>query len=107
MCVIDVSYHIAVMTGSISGASSDSKVFVKLYGEKGDTNKILLVASDTSHNNYFETGQTDIFTVETIDLGKVNFHTDIFGDSYNDSYNYILNLLTVRSVPFCFLLNFF
>lgn len=74
VCSKDVSYHIAIKTGSISGASSDSKVFVKLYGEKGDTNKILLVASDTSHNNYFETGQTDIFTVETVDLGKVNFY---------------------------------
>ncbi|TSK72011.1 Lipoxygenase homology domain-containing protein 1 [Bagarius yarrelli] len=67
-----VSYHIAIKTGSLSGASSDSKVFVKLYGEKGDTNKILLVASDTTHNNYFETAQTDIFTVETKDLGKIN-----------------------------------
>ncbi|KAF5899708.1 lipoxygenase homology domain-containing protein 1, partial [Clarias magur] len=70
--LFNVSYHIAIKTGSLSGASSDSKVFVKLYGEKGDTNKILLVASDTSHNNYFETGQTDIFTVETVDLGKIN-----------------------------------
>ncbi|XP_053543932.1 lipoxygenase homology domain-containing protein 1 [Ictalurus punctatus] len=70
--LFNVSYHIAIKTGSISGASSDSKVFVKLYGEKGDTNKILLVASDTSHNNYFETGQTDIFTVQTFDLGQIN-----------------------------------
>ncbi|KAI5096357.1 lipoxygenase-like domain-containing protein 1, partial [Silurus meridionalis] len=70
--LFNVSYHIAIKTGSISGASSDSKVFVKLYGEKGDTNKILLVTSDTCHNNYFETGQTDIFTVETADLGTIN-----------------------------------
>ncbi|XP_062867638.1 lipoxygenase homology domain-containing protein 1-like [Trichomycterus rosablanca] len=70
--LFNVSYHIAVKTGSISGASSDSKVFVKLYGEKGDTNKILLIASDNSHTNYFETGHTDIFTVETSDLGQIN-----------------------------------
>nr|XP_021324886.1 lipoxygenase homology domain-containing protein 1-like [Danio rerio] len=67
-----VGYHIAIKTGSINGASSDSKVFVKLYGEKGDTNKMLLVVSDNDLGNYFETGQTDIFTIETFDIGKVN-----------------------------------
>ncbi|KAL1253398.1 hypothetical protein QQF64_018091 [Cirrhinus molitorella] len=67
-----VGYHIAIKTGSINGASSDSKVFVKLYGEKGDTNKMLLVVSDNDLGNYFETGQTDIFTIETFDIGKIN-----------------------------------
>uniref|UniRef100_A0A3B4CPZ4 PLAT domain-containing protein n=1 Tax=Pygocentrus nattereri TaxID=42514 RepID=A0A3B4CPZ4_PYGNA len=67
-----VSYHIAIKTGSINGASSDSKVFVKLYGEKGDTDKRLLVVSDNDLGNYFETAQTDIFTMETFDIGKVN-----------------------------------
>lgn len=71
MFVPAVSYHIAIKTGSINGASSDSKVFVKLYGEKGDTNKMLLVVSDNDLGNYFETGQTDIFTIETFDIGKV------------------------------------
>ncbi|XP_033890281.3 lipoxygenase homology domain-containing protein 1-like [Acipenser ruthenus] len=68
----NISYHIAVKTGNIPGASSDSKVFVKLYGEKGDTNKQLLVVSDNDLRNYFETGHTDIFTIDTIDIGKVN-----------------------------------
>ncbi|XP_016404113.1 lipoxygenase homology domain-containing protein 1-like [Sinocyclocheilus rhinocerous] len=67
-----VGYHIAIKTGSINGASSDSKVFVKLYGEKNDTNKMLLVVSDNDLGNYFETGQTDIFTIETFDIGKIN-----------------------------------
>lgn len=73
MCVFvpAVGYHIAIKTGSINGASSDSKVFVKLYGEKGDTNKMLLVVSDNDLGNYFETAQTDIFTIETFDIGKV------------------------------------
>jgi hypothetical protein len=60
-----------VKTGNINGASSDSKVFVKLYGEKGDTTRILLVVSDNDLSNYYETGQTDIFTVETYDIGQV------------------------------------
>lgn len=46
-------------------------MFVKLYGEKGDTNKMTLAVSDNDLRNYFETGRTDIFTIETSDIGKV------------------------------------
>ncbi|KAJ8339353.1 hypothetical protein SKAU_G00361390 [Synaphobranchus kaupii] len=68
----NISYHITVKTGSINGASSDSKVFVKLYGEKGDTSKMMLVVSDNDLRNYFETGRVDIFTIETFDIGRIN-----------------------------------
>uniref|UniRef100_A0A3Q2V469 Lipoxygenase homology PLAT domains 1a n=1 Tax=Haplochromis burtoni TaxID=8153 RepID=A0A3Q2V469_HAPBU len=70
--LFDVSYQIAIKTGSVNGASSDSKVFVKLYGEKGDTSKVILAVSDNDLRNYFETGRTDIFTFETSDIGKIN-----------------------------------
>ncbi|XP_030643524.1 lipoxygenase homology domain-containing protein 1 [Chanos chanos] len=68
----NVSYHIAVKTGNVSGGSSDSKVFVKLYGEKGDTSRMMLEVSDNNLGNYFETGRVDIFTVETYDIGQIN-----------------------------------
>lgn len=68
---LDTSFHIEVKTGNISGASSDSKVFVKLYGEKGDTSKMMLVVSTNDLRNYFETGRVDIFTIETFDIGQV------------------------------------
>ncbi|XP_068166911.1 lipoxygenase homology domain-containing protein 1 [Antennarius striatus] len=68
----NIGYHIAVKTGNISGGSSDSNVFVKLYGEKGDTNKMMLVVSDNNLGNYFETGRIDVFTVETFDIGQIN-----------------------------------
>lgn len=70
-CVSDVDYHIAVKTGNIPGGSSDSNVFVKLYGEKGDTGKMMLVVSTNNLGNYFETGRVDIFKVETRDIGQV------------------------------------
>ncbi|XP_061733262.1 LOW QUALITY PROTEIN: lipoxygenase homology domain-containing protein 1 [Nerophis ophidion] len=70
--LFNISYHISIKTGSVNGASSDSRVFVKLYGEKGDTSKITLAVSDNDLRNYFETGRTDIFTIETYDIGKVN-----------------------------------
>lgn len=68
---LDTSFHIEVKTGDINGASSDSKVFVKLYGEKGDTSKMMLVVSSNDLRNYFETGRVDIFTIETFDIGQV------------------------------------
>uniref|UniRef100_A0A8C8DR79 Lipoxygenase homology PLAT domains 1a n=1 Tax=Oryzias sinensis TaxID=183150 RepID=A0A8C8DR79_9TELE len=70
--VLKQNYHIAIQTGSVNGASSDSKVFVKLYGEKGDTDKVILAVSDNDLRNYFETARTDIFTLETFDIGKIN-----------------------------------
>uniref|UniRef100_A0AAQ5YJ88 PLAT domain-containing protein n=1 Tax=Amphiprion ocellaris TaxID=80972 RepID=A0AAQ5YJ88_AMPOC len=70
--LFNVNYHIAIKTGSVNGASSDSKVFVKLYGEKGDTDKVILAVSDNDLRNYYETGQTDIFILETFDIGKIN-----------------------------------
>ncbi|XP_012725509.2 lipoxygenase homology domain-containing protein 1 isoform X1 [Fundulus heteroclitus] len=68
----NISYQIAVKTGDIPGGSSDSNVFVKLYGEKGDTSKMLLVVSTNNLGNYFETGRIDIFTVESFDIGQIN-----------------------------------
>ncbi|XP_030598877.1 lipoxygenase homology domain-containing protein 1 [Archocentrus centrarchus] len=70
--LFNVSYQIAIKTGNVNGASSDSKVFVKLYGEKGDTSKVILAVSDNDLRNYFETGRTDIFTLETSDIGQIN-----------------------------------
>uniref|UniRef100_A0A3B4YR02 Lipoxygenase homology PLAT domains 1 n=1 Tax=Seriola lalandi dorsalis TaxID=1841481 RepID=A0A3B4YR02_SERLL len=67
-----LDYHIAVKTGNIPGGSSDSNVFVKLYGEKGDTSKMMLVVSANNLGNYFETGRVDIFRVETFDIGQIN-----------------------------------
>ncbi|XP_067839158.1 lipoxygenase homology domain-containing protein 1-like [Heptranchias perlo] len=61
-----------VKTGSVPGASSDSKVFIKLYGEKGDTSKQPLVVSDNDLRNYFEQGRVDVFIIETMDIGKLN-----------------------------------
>uniref|UniRef100_A0A8C6KKR9 ST8 alpha-N-acetyl-neuraminide alpha-2,8-sialyltransferase 5 n=1 Tax=Nothobranchius furzeri TaxID=105023 RepID=A0A8C6KKR9_NOTFU len=69
---LHVNYHIAIKTGSVNGASSDSRVFVKLYGEKGDTDRVILAVSDNDLRNYFETARTDIFILETYDVGKIN-----------------------------------
>ncbi|KAM8985342.1 lipoxygenase homology domain-containing protein 1 isoform 2-T2 [Ara ararauna] len=68
----NVSYHISVKTGDVPGASSDSKVFIKLYGEKADSSKETLLVSDNDLGNYFERGRVDEFTIDTMDIGKIN-----------------------------------
>lgn len=70
----DVSYHISVKTGDIPGASSDSKVFIKLYGEKADSSKEFLLVSDNDLGNYFERGRVDEFTLDMMDIGKVRIN---------------------------------
>jgi len=60
-----------VKTGDIPGASSDSKVFIKLYGEKADSSKETLLVSDNDLGNYFERGRVDEFTLDMMDIGKV------------------------------------
>lgn len=98
MCLIsDVSYHVAIKTGNVNGASSDSKVFVKLYGEKCDTNKMILAVTDNDLRNYFETGRTDIFTIETFDVGRAS-PLDIctFHREANSCFpNFVLSMSTV------------
>ncbi|XP_063279308.1 lipoxygenase homology domain-containing protein 1 isoform X3 [Prinia subflava] len=68
----NVSYHISVKTGDVPGASSDSKVFIKLYGEKADSSKEPLLVSDNDLGNYFERGRVDEFTLDMMDIGKIN-----------------------------------
>lgn len=89
----DVNYHIAIKTGSVNGASSDSRVFVKLYGEKGDTDKVILAVSDNDLRNYFETGRTDVFIMETFDVGKVSALDTHAPDIYSGSDTFNLCLL--------------
>ncbi|CAO2594491.1 Lipoxygenase homology domain-containing protein 1, partial [Lemmus lemmus] len=65
-------YHISVKTGNVSGASTDSNVYIKLYGEKSDTIKQVLLVSDNNLKDYFERGRVDEFTLETLNIGTIN-----------------------------------
>ncbi|XP_052597455.1 lipoxygenase homology domain-containing protein 1 isoform X3 [Peromyscus californicus insignis] len=65
-------YHISVKTGDVSGASTDSRVYIKLYGEKSDTIKQVLLVSDNNLKDYFERGRVDEFTLETLNIGTIN-----------------------------------
>ncbi|KAM9056314.1 lipoxygenase homology domain-containing protein 1 isoform 3-T3 [Megaptera novaeangliae] len=65
-------YHISLKTGDVPGASTDSRVYIKLYGDKSDTIKQVLLVSDNNLKDYFERGQVVEFTLETLNIGPVN-----------------------------------
>uniref|UniRef100_A0A2K6TP14 Lipoxygenase homology domain-containing protein 1 n=1 Tax=Saimiri boliviensis boliviensis TaxID=39432 RepID=A0A2K6TP14_SAIBB len=65
-------YHISLKTGDVSGASTDSRVYIKLYGDKSDTIKQVLLVSDNNLKDYFECGRVDEFTLETLNVGTIN-----------------------------------
>ncbi|ESN92438.1 hypothetical protein HELRODRAFT_181307, partial [Helobdella robusta] len=86
-----VNYDIETVTGTDFGSGTDSKVFIQLFGVKGRTSKMFLDKTvsvsdnkkdnknDNNRNNnnkkgnsnLFETGQTDHFTVSSLNIGKI------------------------------------
>ncbi len=64
------TYNIRIKTGDVIGAGTDADVHLKIFGEKGDTDKIVLMTADHTFNK-FEQGRIDKFTYEFEDLGKV------------------------------------
>nr|KAF6422946.1 lipoxygenase homology domains 1 [Rousettus aegyptiacus] len=65
-------YHISLKTGDVPGASTDSRVYIKLYGDKSDTIKQVLLVSDNNLKDYFERGRVDEFTLETLNIGNIS-----------------------------------
>ena len=65
-------YTIRTFTGDKSGAGTDANVYITLYGEKGDSERLQLKKSATSGLNKFEQNRTDTFDVTTpTDLGRL------------------------------------
>lgn len=63
--------------GDVKGSGTDGNVYIQLFGERGNTAKIQLrQAGDT--RNKFEKGRTYKFTVDTVDIGKVQYITQFY-----------------------------
>ena len=69
----NIKYKITVKTGSSLGAGTDSDIFIEINGVKGNTQRIPLNKSVSldKESDIFENGKTDIFEVESADVGKV------------------------------------
>ena len=64
------TYNLSIKVGDVKGSGTDGNVYIQLFGERGNTAKIQLrQAGDT--RNRFEKGRTYKFTVDTVDIGKV------------------------------------
>ncbi|XP_070566658.1 lipoxygenase homology domain-containing protein 1-like isoform X2 [Ptychodera flava] len=66
------SYHVTVKTGDERGAGTDANVYIKMFGEDGDSGQIPLKQSDNTKNK-FERGRKDKFTLEASDIGKIEY----------------------------------
>ena len=67
---VATSYHVSVKTGDVRSAGTDANVYLKIFGEKGDTSTLHLKSADNNKNK-FERGRTDLFKLEATDIGKV------------------------------------
>ncbi|XP_072460708.1 lipoxygenase homology domain-containing protein 1-like isoform X3 [Notamacropus eugenii] len=60
-------YEVRVTTGECWNAGTESRVYISIYGEKGDTGSRQLIRSKNPKK--FIKGQTDIFSLEAVHLG--------------------------------------
>ncbi|TPP60374.1 hypothetical protein FGIG_08324 [Fasciola gigantica] len=66
-----LNYEIRVITGNRPHAGTDANVYLTLFGENGDSGERRLAKSQTNANK-FESGQTDVFLWEAVDLGQLH-----------------------------------
>ena len=62
--------HCIYFVHDCSYAGTDANVYVNIVGSHGQTGKIMLIKSQTNKNP-FEKGQTDIFSVHGLPVGKI------------------------------------
>ncbi|CAF3698383.1 unnamed protein product [Rotaria sp. Silwood1] len=68
--LLELIYLVHVFTGDKSGAGTDSKVFLTIYGQNKDSGERQLIKSKTNKNP-FERKQEDIFEIKAPSLGKL------------------------------------
>ena len=67
---VPLTYKLSVSTADERGVGTDANVFCTLFGALGDSGVLALSASET-HTDPFERGNTDVFTVQSLDLGEI------------------------------------
>lgn len=66
----DTLYNITVTTSELKDAGTEANVFIKIFGKRSETDKILLEKS-LSNRTKFKNNQTDVFKINDIDVGKI------------------------------------
>lgn len=60
-----INYEISVVTGDVTFAGTNARVFIQIYGDKGKTEVIKI----ESRSDNFERNTTDIFKVPKLSSG--------------------------------------
>jgi hypothetical protein len=85
------TYRITVVTGSVPDAGTDADVYITLFGTNGNSGERLL---DNADDN-FERGQTDVFSIEMRDIGKIR-QVRIRHDNSGNKPGWFLDRITVH-----------
>ena len=67
-------FNVRIKTGDLFQGGTDAAVYMKIFGDKGNTDKIELSSIGVNFNlksNKFERGQIDTFAFELTDIGQV------------------------------------
>ncbi|XP_022799604.1 uncharacterized protein LOC111337536 isoform X3 [Stylophora pistillata] len=86
---LGTNYTVTTLTGDVEGADTDAKVYITLYGEKGDSGFRKL---DTTH---FSRGKNDTNTLVLPDLGKLR-QVRILHDNSGTTPSWFLQKVTVK-----------
>eukprot|EP00056_Hartaetosiga_gracilis_P011787 m.180988 g.180988 ORF g.180988 m.180988 type:complete len:2129 (+) comp13581_c0_seq3:61-6447(+) len=89
-----VHYEVSVQTSDISGAGTDSNVYIIIYGDKHDSGERSLSKSST-HRNKFERSNVDVFDVEAVELGEIQ-RIRIWHDSWGVGAAWHLDRVTIK-----------
>ncbi|RDD42008.1 Lipoxygenase homology domain-containing protein 1 [Trichoplax sp. H2] len=91
-----VIYEVSVHTGNKMGGGTDANVFIKIYGELGDSGYRPLKSSK-SHNNKFERNQVDVFHIEAVTL-KALKKIKIGHDGNNPGAGWFLDKVVIKEL---------
>jgi len=63
-------YKVSIRISDLESAGTDENIYIEIMGDIGATRRITLEQSETNETKFVR-GQTDVFTIESIDVGKV------------------------------------
>ena len=92
-CFLETQYTISVKTGDLRSCGTDANVFLKIFGELGNTEELALKDSSTNKDK-FERGKTDVFQFNMLGLGKWKTVLES-GRLKNDEFQRLVNMFYV------------
>lgn len=89
------TYEIDIKTGNKKGSGTNSNVFIIIYGEKGETGKLLLKDAETKRN-LFESSHSDKFIGKAKDIGRIT-RVRIGHDNKGTAPDWFLDKVSIKT----------